>query len=448
VNWTKFPVNTNITPNQFNNGHRSQNPCEVAVDISSVAANEDTVYICFQFYSPASMGTNAGCGYSWQIDDVILTDIATYDARPFDPALSGEYTMIPALQKESFELKGKIINYGTQTIGGAKILFRVFDTNNNQIYSDTSISSPAIFPGDTSGFLGASTPGYVLPDTGVYLIDHEIILPTDTETWNDLVTGFIYLNDSIYARDFTAIDGDIQNAFGFNNGNMGYLGQMYRIHHSSAFTSATFYSSDPKFGAQVEIKLYSVAAGVPQNLIATTPTYTITADDTLNPDFITLPFPGPQHVQPGDYFVAVHQMDGNFLSIAAATENFTPTRVFGKSETATTWSSFESLGFRYALMLRLNNPSDSTVKISNQQQHAFLNIYPNPGNDIIFIDANGNEFSNVKLNVINPVGQVVKSFEYHSFKREKIDISNLPAGIYSLSFIGDKINISKNIIIE
>ena len=71
VNWTKFPVNE-----AFANNQSSTNPQVVSVDISSVAANQATVWIRFQFWSPSTYitgpGTAPGCAYAWMIDDVSL----------------------------------------------------------------------------------------------------------------------------------------------------------------------------------------------------------------------------------------------------------------------------------------------------------------------------------------------------------------------------------------
>lgn len=72
VNWTGFGINGNYG----NNDMSATNPEVVTVDISSVAAGQSTVWIRFEFYSPASFVGPAGapgCAYAWMIDDVTLT---------------------------------------------------------------------------------------------------------------------------------------------------------------------------------------------------------------------------------------------------------------------------------------------------------------------------------------------------------------------------------------
>ena len=75
TNWVKFPVNVPLT----NNAAVANNSELTSLDITSVAANQATVYIRFQFWSPNTYtptpSTNpAGCGYAWMIDDVALSE--------------------------------------------------------------------------------------------------------------------------------------------------------------------------------------------------------------------------------------------------------------------------------------------------------------------------------------------------------------------------------------
>ena len=72
--WTKFPINETLIQNAYSSNNNSINPAYVSLDISSVASNQSTVWIRFQFYSPSTLNANAGCGYAWMIDDVSIQD--------------------------------------------------------------------------------------------------------------------------------------------------------------------------------------------------------------------------------------------------------------------------------------------------------------------------------------------------------------------------------------
>ena len=63
-----------------------------------------------------------------------------------------------------------------------------------------------------------------------------------------------------------------------------------------------------------------------------------------------------------------------------------------------------------------------------------INIYPNPANDIIYVDFNQLEKQNIRFIIFNSLGEIMKlSTSTCSSKRMAIDISNLPSGIYYLS---------------
>lgn len=84
INWTAFPVNTSVQNNEFcPGGTANVNPDVVNINISSVAANQSTVWIRFEFYSPSTFVGPAGapgCAYSWMIDDVSVYEPAAVDA--------------------------------------------------------------------------------------------------------------------------------------------------------------------------------------------------------------------------------------------------------------------------------------------------------------------------------------------------------------------------------
>lgn len=71
VDWTKFSVNS-----FFSTNGTSDNPQQIRIDLSSVAAHSAEVKIRFQYWSPADYEGPAnggpGCGYAWMIDDVSI----------------------------------------------------------------------------------------------------------------------------------------------------------------------------------------------------------------------------------------------------------------------------------------------------------------------------------------------------------------------------------------
>jgi hypothetical protein len=80
----------------------------------------------------------------------------------------------------------------------------------------------------------------------------------------------------------------------------------------------------------------------------------------------------------------------------------------------------------------LNNPAE-TAKVT---------VYPNPAQNFVFVDASA-EIQNLRIN--NYSGQVIKSFETLNI-HQKLDISDIPAGIYFISFKTNHGTVSEKLI--
>ncbi len=100
VNWTEIEIFAGFTNNMFGSGTTvpgdAINPFKVTVDLTATAANQPQVWIAFRFLADPSTiiaGTDVGCAYSWQIDDVALYDI---DNTPAINLAIGDFFYPPA----------------------------------------------------------------------------------------------------------------------------------------------------------------------------------------------------------------------------------------------------------------------------------------------------------------------------------------------------------------
>jgi len=80
----------------------------------------------------------------------------------------------------------------------------------------------------------------------------------------------------------------------------------------------------------------------------------------------------------------------------------------------------------------------------NEYKVSDLNIYPNPSTDHFYIDVNENFFP-LDLNICDMTGRTIMRSEIHN---NKIDVSQLPKGIYFLSVTGTRLHASTRIIIQ
>ncbi len=96
-----------------------------------------------------------------------------------------------------------------------------------------------------------------------------------------------------------------------------------------------------------------------------------------------------------------------------------------------------------ALVLR----SKYTVGL-NESQSIFSDvlIWPNPATSQVNIQSTKHFFD--KVYMVNSLGQVVKTFNFNSSKKQNIDISDLPSGIYFLQVSSEQKMISKSTFIK
>jgi len=447
--WTKFEVNGNLTANQFSGNNNSAiNPENLSIDISSVAGNQDSVWIRFQFYSPdtnlTGVDTLAGCGYAWMIDDVSISDLPQVDGVLMTP-YCGEYSVLPVLQNQGFKLRGKFINNGSSPISGAHIYFSVTDPLGN-FYYDTSSASGTVNPGDTSGYLN-SIGTYTPSEFGLYLVDQTLAVMSDSTPSNDIGTGFIVMDDSSYARDFTAIDvQDFRGTVGFDGASISF-GHLFQVYQNSQFTSVSFYLNGPTLGDRVTASVYTTASGNPGVSLGSTAIYNITVDDTGGA-FITLPLTNPVTVNSGIYFVAVNQLDTNNLTLGISNNIYTPNAGFFNLD-AGGWSKLETANLKLGLMLRVNNPEGTLNGVKEAAgKTSVFNVFPNPSTDVIYVTGKGNVEKQVTINILNNLGQVVKTEFHDSFMYSRIDLSHLPAGMYTISIRNSSGEENKSIVIQ
>ncbi len=143
ITWTKFNVNQSLVNNDFSANDGTINPDVQEVNISSVAAGQATVWIRFQFFSPSSLGAQAGCAYAWMIDDVSLDVPPQIEAGLSDIDFPSSGCSLPS----SATIKAFITNNGVDTITGFNANYLI--NNNAPVIEPINVN---ILPGATLEF--------------------------------------------------------------------------------------------------------------------------------------------------------------------------------------------------------------------------------------------------------------------------------------------------------
>lgn len=237
---------------------------------------------------------------------VINVDAQIANALP-DPGLS----FVPLSQAPNFNLTADISNFGQQALTAASLDVEVIDLETNSITYSGASSAVTINSTQSSSFsLGPWAP----VDTGSYLVS----LATNTGSQidqvpsNDSAAFFITVTDSILGIDQGPSIGNF--GVGAGTGQNAVLATKLTLPSADTLTSVTAFFGTPPSGQAVSYNVYSILTnGAPSvTPIATTISYTFTANDAANGVALTLPLAGGKIGLPaGDFFIGVVEVAQN-----------------------------------------------------------------------------------------------------------------------------------------
>lgn len=90
---------------------------------------------------------------------------------------------------------------------------------------------------------------------------------------------------------------------------------------------------------------------------------------------------------------------------------------------------------------------DDPLSIASQEIETFVNIWPNPTSNILYIELKKNIEKDFKAELINSVGQVVKKISKLQSGINKTKIDNFPAGVYFLKMHSENNTWQKRIVL-
>jgi PKD repeat protein len=279
--WVKYPVNVNYTNNEVS----PVNPTIVKLDISATAGSKATVWIRFEFYSPTALGTAAGCGYSWMIDDVSLSDMPANNITlnrafaDFNYKNGGYYNQTPSSQVGPMTFRGAIANNGSAAQTNYKLNVNI-STGGSSVYNQTgpSLTSLAYRAKDT---VVVTTPAFTpVATAGTSYKARFVVSQTQTElpadSADNAVVKTFSVSDTTYARD-NGLLSDLVSPNDFTGGNLSdaRIGNLYDFVTAAQATSITTYIDTASTnGTSIQAKIYLDSAGFKE--IATSASYVIT----------------------------------------------------------------------------------------------------------------------------------------------------------------------------
>lgn len=207
INWTSFEVFPGVTSNDYG-ADQATNPQKIQINISQVAAGQ-RFWFAFRFLSDNTTengGDGIGCGYSWQIDDVALTDV---DSRaPNDLKIDETFYAIapnlitPASQVVPFGFLADVLNVGTQDQVDAVLKIELFNSSTNASVFAEEIMLPLIESDSTLVDIASEGLFTPQPDFAIYEGVYSVTLKDgqDDNPKDNEQSFFFVTSDTLFSK--------------------------------------------------------------------------------------------------------------------------------------------------------------------------------------------------------------------------------------------------------
>jgi hypothetical protein len=469
--WATYEVFPGITANDTGgilDGDPAQNPQTIQLDLSAAALGESVVYVAFQFLSDGSTangGNLTGCGYSWQIDDMVLTET---DPRPENEVRVNSFASVapnastPASQVEPIGFIADIANAGSATQDEITLTVLITNSGGTEVYNESIIYTniapdstaenvffPLEFtpPATPEIYTGSYTASYenddmdAIPANNVYEFSFEV---TDTTFAKEIgaTRGVVPADDDsftygtvYYMVSGTDLDGSPlfgrTISFGVNNAD----------ELAGRFATILLYEFSPEEGADFEVDAneyelvgfnsYEFNGGEGEAFI------TVQANED-----------GGVALNEGSYYIAAVQYSEDdeqaFVLQASETYDYAATNFYTDSLMRPRYSSaldvgnegtYSLIGFGQDIVpaVRFSIGNDFTVGTTEVMlPENAVNVFPNPANNYVNVDLDLETITNGDLVVFNTKGQIVinRSLENVQNNRIELDTKTLPSGTY------------------
>jgi hypothetical protein len=398
------------------------NPNAVDIDISSIAANQATVYLRFDYVGDYD--------YFWMIDDVEL-----YEPSANDVAAGGFEVPFNSCALSATEpVTMDIINVGTSAVSGFSASF----TADGGTPVVEAVSS-TINPGDTLSYTFTATADFSA--AGVHTLDGAVILAGDADTSNNTAVSAVTasyaqidLTSGAYTQGFEPTDDFSGYAIVDNDGD----GVTFDI-STTYVRSGTQTLRKPGSGVDDDNWLFTTCYD-----LATATNYELNFwyknFELLNPCSLEVFVGTANDIASMTQSVVVCPVPGDTTYTNSVTQFTVPAAgsyYFGFHFYSTQGTGTSSL--------RLDDISINIATGLNNVTSSSVNVYPNPSNGIVnFKGITGK----ANVAVYSTIGQLVFNHSINEINGSSIDLSNLSEGIYSIQITTDAGVVTKSINIK
>ena len=397
---TVYEASASLIPNQ-----PTSNPDFVDIDISTIAANEATVYIKFSF-----SGSN---DFFWMIDDLNVyfpeTDAAIGIVSPITSC-----DLLSSVETVNIS----VFNNGDESITHFPVSYQLDSgTVYIEMYSDT------ILPGGNAEFTFSALADISLP--GLHILTAYVSLSGDTTAVNDTVRTRIFngphIVDATQSYENGFENADEISGLGIEDANNdGIVWNLTtQAAHSGDFSASYI-------GARGDDWLYTTCLDL-QPTIQYLLTYFYLNVDTNSISSLEVHF-------------GEHQLSGdmtNFLNVIPYMNNavyLQDSIYFSVTNAGTYYIGFHAINIDSTAHVQLDdiNISASGLVGIEKNNTVTYSIYPNPSSGTIRFSSSIPVNEEYKVIIRNSIGQIILTTAYAYTTTKEIDIRNNGSGLYLL----------------
>jgi len=454
ITWTNYQVNAGLL-----NNINSLDPEILSLNISSVAANQSTVYIKIGWTSRV---------YFWMIDDMKIIetpanfvgiedavtggywiDYQNHSASGLNTMIGLDYSVTPFDQVavRPFSCEALLRNNG----GSPQSTVLKYDVTGSATYSGSSVAT-VLSSGDSA--VVAAIPTFS-PGIGNYVV--EMWAEADSAgaglvtTNSTIETRNIEVSQYLYAKDEGAANQAGSRALGDDDDDNQVTTRFEIYANADLYSLRVFIDDGSTVGAKVYAIIYESDSTASDGVfyLDQSDDYTLTAQDLGN--WVDVPFLNPISLFAGyayEFGVGGYQHPTD-VSEVGMTANpplyngehslFDVTGLSTQSAGTPTWYYITSTP-----MVRMNFEPGSVNAVSDMKQVIFT-IYPNPTNGIFTIELGA--VSDYDVTVNNILGQIVFSTITNGMNTS-IDLSSFDKGIYTVELKDENSTYTEKIIVE
>ncbi|TVQ85807.1 MAG: T9SS C-terminal target domain-containing protein [Bacteroidetes bacterium] len=302
-NWTSWDVRNGLAPN-----NTSPNPVNQAINISSVAAGHEQVWIRFR--------KTGATHYWWMIDDVMLVSFVENDLKITDTYYNHGYIKVPDGQQQPFQFAADVIN-----AGGFVQNKIVLSASVNQLLFDAATDTlNALTPAQQIQMV--IPPFFTPPGRGTYTAEFNLTQKQQDDVPSDnTATVTFHVTDSVYSRTVNAYYSDVYLMA--EEGENLVAGNLYHIYSEMEATSVSLVLHENTLpGAELGIAIFEFTGENYTKVHQNTELYTVSAGDITpadadSPVYVTIGLEGEVLFGPGEYLVVVTAEANQNIVIAA-----------------------------------------------------------------------------------------------------------------------------------